>query len=285
MSLKDSAKQSSALLMQLALRGRRRGRVVILCYHSVHPAKAFANATPKLFERQLAHFRESFDVASFSSVAPAHCEDPSGISVSVTFDDGYEDNYSHAFPLLLKYGFPASFFLTTGLVEQDSLVLKRFQTLRRSSLEDVRPLSWSQIDEMRSAGMEFGAHTHTHPNLARLPSRAVAEELRRSRQTLEDRFGEPVTSMAYPFGKPRRHFTEKTLESVDRAGYDRAAAAIFRSVRVTDSFLALPRFFVAKDDISTIEKKVRGFWDHIGWWQENAPLWLARRVSAPDFDV
>lgn len=261
-------------------------RIVILCYHSVHPSKKFSSATPQLFEEHLKWIKEHCSVVSLFEVPflTAKGEQRKPI-VAITFDDGYADNYEYAFPLLQKYGIPATFFVTVGLLEKDPKVIERFQVLRRASLEDIAPLTWSQVREMRKAGMEIGSHTWSHPNLAWLKLVEARQELVHSKEVLEERLGEKVSLLAYPFGKPGRHFTLDTLELTRETGYEVAVAVLFRSVKPDDSPLALPRFFVTRDNVTVLAEKIMGAWDWLGWWQEKAPLWLARLISPEDFQA
>jgi len=258
-------------------------RVVVLCYHSVHPLKSFRSASPELFEQHLQWLSGHCEVIPFSKILSALGEKSDRPSVAITFDDGYADNYEYAFPLLEKYGLVATFFVTVGLVEKDSAVVGRFQRQRRSSYEHIRPMDWFQVCEMSKAGMEFGAHTYSHPNLAVLNPPAAGAELRRSKQIMEDRLGRSVTLMAYPFGKPNRHFTPETMDLAAEAGYRYAAAILWRTVTPRDSRLAVQRILVARDDQRTLREKIFGAWDIIGTWQEKAPLWLAKKVSPEDF--
>ncbi len=262
-------------------------RVVVLCYHSVHCTKSFASASPSLFNSQLCWLKEHCELIRFSEVAEASKTTTrrNRPAVALTFDDGYADNYEEAFPLLQKHAIPATFFLTTGLIEKHPATVARFQTLQHSSYEDIRPLEWHQVREMQNAGMEIGTHTFGHPNLARLSRVAIEGELKRSKDIMEQHVGESVTIMAYPFGKPGRHFRDETTEIAAAAGYKYAAMVLFRAVRPRDSCFRIPRFFTTKDDINTLRAKIFGDWDLLGLWQAKLPLAIARLVSPLDFSV
>lgn len=261
-------------------------RVVVLCYHSIHSTKSFRSATPSLFDSQLSWLKEHCDVIRFSEVGEvSKAGRRNRPAVALTFDDGYADNYEQAFPLLQKHGIPATFFLTVGLLEKHSTIISRFQMLLRSSCEDIRPLEWSQVREMRNAGMEIGTHTFSHPNLAQLSREAVEVELNRSKDIMEQRVGEPVKLMAYPFGKLGRHFRDETAQIAAAASYEYAAMVLFRAVSPRDSHFRIPRFFTTNDDLTKLSAKIFGAWDLVGLWQEKIPLPIARLVSPLDFNM
>lgn len=261
-------------------------RVVVLCYHSVHPRRKFASVTPERFAEHLQWLKLHCQVIPLSEVLfAAQSGNRDKPLVAITFDDGYDDNYEFAFPLLQEHEVPATFFVTVGFIERDPVVLRRFRTLRRAPLDDIQPLTWKQIREMREAGMALGSHTWSHPNLARLDPREARHELLRAKEVLEQRLGEEVMSLAYPFGKPGRHFTRSTMELAAEVGYNTGVAVIFRAVMPADSPWALPRFFVTGDSVEILAEKAMGAWDWLGLWQEGAPLWLARLVSRKDFLV
>ena len=207
-------------------------RVVVLCYHSVHPSLPFSSATPQLFSEHLAWLRENCRCVPFSQVLAAR-EGPRTNQpvVSVTFDDGYDDNHEFALPLLVKNGIHATFFITTGLIERDHHTLERFRALRNVDREMIRPLQRSQVHAMLVAGMDIGAHTFSHPNLARLTSVELADEVADPMRVIEDRIGRAVSVMAYPFGRPRVHVSAHVVEAVREAGYDFAATTVTRGLR------------------------------------------------------
>jgi peptidoglycan/xylan/chitin deacetylase (PgdA/CDA1 family) len=259
-------------------------RVSVLCYHSIHPDKHFASATPALFEEHLAWLQEHCDIISFEqALERARQGGGKRPAVAITFDDGYADNYDHAFPILASRSITADFFLTVGLLEGDPLVLKRFLNERAATQTEITALTWTAVEDMRQAGMRFHSHTWSHPNLARLDNQAAAIELRRSKEHLENRLGCQVPCIAYPYGKPRRHISKRIMELVGRSGYRYAAAVMFRGVRPTDDPLCLPRFYVVNDSVAALSAKVLGRLDGIGWWQERTPIWAGRIISPEDF--
>lgn len=251
-------------------------RVVVLCYHSVHPKNSFASATPEQFAQHIAWLREHCALIRFTQVFEA--AQVAGVdrpAVALTFDDGYVDNYEYAFPLLLQHAVPATFFVTAGFLEGDPAVAERFRAFHPAELGFIRHLEWSQVREMCRAGMDFGTHTYSHPNLARLNRAAVERELIRSKAILEDRLGEPIRAMAYPFGKPACHFTRETMGVATDVGYAYAAAIACRPVRAAHSPFAVPRFFVTGDNVETLRDKILGAWDLLGLWHERGG-WLAQ---------
>jgi peptidoglycan/xylan/chitin deacetylase (PgdA/CDA1 family) len=131
---------------------------------------------------------------------------------------------------------------------------------------------------MRRMGMQIGAHSYSHPNLADLGARDIEVELRRSREVLEDGLGERVELMAYPFGVPQRHLTRVAVRLAASTGYTLAAAMTSKGVGRRDCF-AVPRFCIVQDTVETLRQKVLGAWDVIGLWQERVPLALARHVE------
>ncbi|MDR0734466.1 MAG: polysaccharide deacetylase family protein, partial [Elusimicrobiota bacterium] len=104
-------------------------------------------------------------------------------SVMLTFDDGWLDNYTCAFPLLKKHNIKANIFLTAGLVGQNNM------------------LAWSQIEEMRQSGLaEFASHGLTHKRLRALSDDDCLSELIQSKKILEQKLGRKILSFAYPYG-------------------------------------------------------------------------------------
>ena len=162
-------------------------------------------------------------------------------SVVITFDDGYEETYQVAWPLLKRFGFSATVFVTPAEVG-----LPGFS-------------SWPQVVEMARDGMLVGSHTmhHTYLPLARGPR--LAEELMESKRVIEERIGRPVVLLSYPVGG----FTPQVKTMAEQAGYV-AACTTNRaaSLKAIDRF-ALRRVKVTERDGSLLLfwAKVSGYYD------------------------
>jgi peptidoglycan/xylan/chitin deacetylase (PgdA/CDA1 family) len=119
--------------------------------------------------------------------------------VILTFDDGYLDNYEHAFPLLRDAGFMATFFVITDFVT------------------DARAgyMTWPQIEEMAAAGMHFGAHSRNHPNLAGQSIDYLVWQALGAKEALEEHLGQHPRWIAYPSGK----YDAQTIAVFRSAGY------------------------------------------------------------------
>jgi len=116
-----------------------------------------------------------------------------GRHVLITFDDGYEETYSLAWPILRERGLMATVLMTTGGIGRSNIW--------DESGKRLKLLSMKQILELRSAGWDFGSHGHHHSHLASLRESEARTEIGRSKRLLEEILGDPVVSFCYPYGE------------------------------------------------------------------------------------
>jgi peptidoglycan/xylan/chitin deacetylase (PgdA/CDA1 family) len=174
-------------------------RLPILMYHRIADAGPEElrryRLEPAEFERQLDHLRrEGYRGVTLEEwrVACERRRPLAGRAVLLTFDDGYSDFASSAWPLLRRYGFPATVFLVAGEMGGSS---SWDRELGETSL-----MSWREARRLRSRGVEFGSHTVTHPMLASLSNAEVVREAVRSRTLIAEHLGSPPAAIAYPYG-------------------------------------------------------------------------------------
>jgi peptidoglycan/xylan/chitin deacetylase (PgdA/CDA1 family) len=215
-------------------------KALILCYHCVKD-----QGNPRLrptkiadFEKQMQYLSKMCNPISLEKIAQ-HIQNGTSLppkAVAVTFDDGYEDNYEYAYPILKKYNIPATFFLTTSFIGTGKIP---GWDQGYYKAENTLMLSWEQVRQMSGDGFSFGSHTLTHPFLTRIPRKQAQKEIYLSKDIIEQRTGIPVTTFSYPSGK----FDSDIKEMVKEAGYSAAVSTI-------------PGYNRAHSDVHTLKRNV-----------------------------
>jgi peptidoglycan/xylan/chitin deacetylase (PgdA/CDA1 family) len=170
----------------------------VLTFHTLNDRRSTISFSPRVFRLGMAKLHESgYQTLSLLEAVDYLRRGASfpDRSLVITFDDGYQTMYDEAFPVLQRYGLSATVFLTVG--EKGTVG----RSDRLPSLEGCSMLTWREIREMHRWGINFGAHTLTHPDLTRLPFDRVEAEVRDSKAIIEDALGAPVACFAYPYGR------------------------------------------------------------------------------------
>jgi peptidoglycan/xylan/chitin deacetylase (PgdA/CDA1 family) len=172
--------------------------LTVLTYHSLDTSGSVVSVAPEAFAAQISALAESgFRGVSLREALihrEAHDTWPER-SVALTFDDGYANFYGVAADALAARGFTATVFVVSGHVGG-----RNDWEAPPAGLGSRPMLSWSQLSELSSAGIEIGAHTRRHRDLRRLSTPEAQDEIGGSRAEIEDRLGRSVESFAYPFG-------------------------------------------------------------------------------------
>lgn len=155
--------------------------------------------------------------------------------IILTFDDGWKDDYTVAFPELKNRGMVGVFFAPTSYIKAGGATF----------------IDWDEVKEMDAAGMEFGSHTVNHVDLKQITLDQVAQQLAASKTDLEQKLGHPIVALSYPFGS----FNPAIVNEVNTAGY-RAAVILCCGYKLrSDATLTLPRIRISYGDSIDVLKK------------------------------
>jgi peptidoglycan/xylan/chitin deacetylase (PgdA/CDA1 family) len=176
--------------------------------------------------------------------------------VAVTFDDGFRDFHTAAWPVLNRHRFLATMYLPTGYIQHE-----------RKTFLDRQCMTWAEVRELRREGIQFGSHTVNHPKLYNLSWSEIEQELSRSKQQIELELGEAVSGFAYPFAFPQEdaRFTEKLSDMIYRCGYANCATTAIGRMGQGDNPMWIRRLPVnQRDDRALFLAKLRGEYDWLG---------------------
>ncbi len=193
----------------------------IVMYHDVAEVppddiyRAASNVLPADFGAELDYLK----CAGYTAITPSQLLDAiagqrtlPNKPVILTFDDGYSDHYTQAFPMLKRHGMTGAFAIITGFVEGGGDYM-----------------SWAQIKEMSDAGMEIMSHTVTHIDLNTAEDATAEGQLRDSRAAIEQHTGKAPALLVYPSGEPFRSGSEErqaqVVSMLTQAGYKGALLA------------------------------------------------------------
>jgi peptidoglycan/xylan/chitin deacetylase (PgdA/CDA1 family) len=290
---------ASRLVWYLGLTKREAGNCIPgLCYHRVLPEFVETGAPiytilPEQFEAQMAFLAgEGFVSLSL----PEYAEIARGLrpaprrAVLITFDDGYADNYDIAWTIAKKYRITLNLFLCTGLIGENhpvvmtkhGYVLLKNRMMKGVDRTDVRehiqkfpelwrPLNWQELGEMKDAGVHFGFHSHSHRNLALLPTFDLVADLAGGLEMFERRWGYRPQSIALPYGGDDAYTTE-TISVLRQFNLEIILGTHFGRARLPCHQPVLPRLTIYQsDDLATFQRKLFGAYD----WLD--PLRLMKR--------
>jgi peptidoglycan/xylan/chitin deacetylase (PgdA/CDA1 family)/GT2 family glycosyltransferase len=201
-----------------ALQGEFGRTLPVLCYHHVGPLRdgvpAYLTVPPANFERQIRWLaRHGYTAVTCADWLRWRREgrDLPAKPVLITFDDAYQETADFAFPILRRYGFTAVMYVVTGCIGGTNT----WDEAR--GIASLPMMSAAEIRRWDAEGIEFGAHSRTHPNLTALTAAECLDEIRGSREDLAALLGKPVVSFAYPYGKHNAAVHEMARGEFDMA--------------------------------------------------------------------
>ncbi|MBE6073388.1 MAG: polysaccharide deacetylase family protein [Selenomonas ruminantium] len=246
--LASSPKQMTATMVADSENGTK---VMVLNYHKVDNTFISLAVRPDDFEAQMKYLSDN----GYHTISPDELYDSlAGTGelpenpVLITFDDGYEDNYTNAYPILKKYGFKATIFVITSFLGKD----KNYMT-------------WDQARELDANGISIESHTVDHKSMTDLTDEQLRMELVESKKKAEKELGHPVEYMAYPTGTYNLHIAEMVKE----AGYKAAFTIKYGNVDKASNIYALERvpIFHTEDTNKDFLERIRytPIFERFGW--------------------
>ncbi len=192
----------------------------VLCYHKIGappPGSKLKDlwVSPKRFRAQVKYLLDNgYATLTFSELKKFH-DGAAALpdkSVLITFDDGYENNYTHAWPVLRELGAKGNIFVVYNTIGKTNL-------WHNPATEPwVNMATLEQLREMQDSGViEYGSHTMNHPHLGSLPLEDAAWEMEESKRQLEAAFGREMCAFAYPYGDGA--YAPEVREKALKAGY------------------------------------------------------------------
>jgi peptidoglycan/xylan/chitin deacetylase (PgdA/CDA1 family) len=227
-------------------------KVLVLNYHKIDHTFISLSVRPEDFDAQMKYLRDN----GYHTITPDELyeslagkgelpENP----VLITFDDGYEDNYTNAYPILKKYGFKATIFVVTGFLDKHK---KGY-------------LSWDEAREMNKNGINIESHTVNHRSMTDLSDDELRMELVESKKKAEAELGHEVGYIAYPTGTYNLHIAQMVKE----AGYKAAFTIKYGNVDKASNIYALERvpiFHTEETNREFVERiRFQPVFESLGW--------------------
>lgn len=181
--------------------------VPIVMYHKIdgNSAASRLSVSPESFKAQMSFLKtHKYNVVKLEDLAGmVRGNKLPPKTIAITFDDGYENNYVNAYPVLKGLGLPATIFIIPAMIGNDGY------------------LTWDQVMEMSESGIiTIGSHSLSHSWLPSLAVQELDREIIDSKRSIESHIGKDADTFSYPLGG----FNENVREKVIKAGYKIAVA-------------------------------------------------------------
>jgi len=209
------------LILLFIIYQRLSKEVPILMYHRIANIPNDRNTvSPAMFEQHLKYLKshgyttislyELYDHITNKAPLPPK-------AIVLTFDDGYDDNFSNALPLLIQYGMTATVCVISDWIGRDN------DWENYKNKPHCHTMNREQLQQWLQQGMHICAHTTSHPFLSKLDNSMILQELTNCKSTLEQQLGIPIEFLCYPYGD----FDDRVINIAKQTGY-KAALAIFK---------------------------------------------------------
>lgn len=209
----------------------RNVRLPIILYHYVEVVKdkgdtirQSLNINPYIFEKQLKDLKDNGYTAYYVKDIPGILNGDIKIndkSVVLTFDDGYEDFYTDAFPIIQKYKTKVTLYVVYDFIGRKGFLNKQ-----------------ELVDIANSGLVEIGSHAVDHISMSGIATSEAKWQITRSKSLLEELLGIEIKTFAYPYGG----FNAKTIDFVKEASYSAAVSVMSGVYHTNDEIFHLTRY-------------------------------------------
>jgi len=212
--------------------------IPILVYHQISQAPPRGApfrglyVAPQSFARQMAWLRLlGYQGLSMGALLPYLRGEKSGKVVGITFDDGYQNNLSHALPVLVRHGFSSTCYVVSNLLGKTNV------WDRDIGIVQVPLMNAEALRQWVAGGQEVGSHTQNHARLLQCDAATALAEMTQDRAALEGLLGVPVRHFCYPYGE----YAPEHVAMAQQAGFLTATTTRRGRSAVQGDLLELPR--------------------------------------------
>jgi len=229
--------------------------IPILAYHRVNDFhQNTLTVNTGLFRKQMGYLKKKgYQSISLGELPNFHLNRSFNLPakpIVITFDDGFQDNYLYAFPILKEYGYKATFFLILDLIGTDIIFEK--DKMEKPNLSEDIMLSWNEVRKMHEEGMEFGSHTCSHVNLLQISPTQAEQEILEAYLRFEQKVSYPPLFFCYPYGA----FDPGIKALVEKAGFRGAVVTPSRYIEKEDFFALFRVGIYGHDNLRTFKFKI-----------------------------
>lgn len=266
--------------IQRRLGAQRQFRIPILMYHSVSGQTAKGshsyyelNTSAEVFDLQMSHLKQDGyriiglgeAVDRVSGLNSENAVKKEKVAV-LTFDDGFRNFHDHAYPVLKKYGFGATVFLSTDYIDRN-----------RRIFEGRECMTWEEVRFLSNEGIVFGSHAVTHEPLISMDMKTIQMELMQSKERIQNEIGKPVEYFSFPYRYPEhdKEFIRRIESLLVLAGYRAAVSTRIGTVKKGDGVYSLKRIPISSNDGGRmLAAKLEGAYD----WLYQLQYWKKRSL-------
>jgi len=227
----------------------RKNRPKILMYHSIanNPNDPYS-VTTAMFKMQINYLlKNKYDIISLQKLVSGLKKGNSMKNkIVITFDDGYKNFITNAFPILKEYKIPATVFLVFDLVGK--------KANWNNDIEHLDIMSKVDVKYIKKNGISLGGHTLKHTDLTTLNTQQLHNQMVKSKRKLKE-FGEKYLTYSYPWGR----YSKGVINAMKNEGFDCALIAKEKILYLTDSLYQLGRITMQKNmSINLFKKEIEG---------------------------